>query len=292
MNDKKTNKILSIIVVCFLVAYFLVLEYEKERRVEKLIIKFQVDYKDYLDDEYANQQKLLGEIGVFDIFKQGQLFLLFDELKKNAYSNVEKDYLNELKTFDFNSKQNTERYSKEESEKYLELVLESNSLFESYEKSRELSDLYKIKENNNAMVEISSLNLLKNDRNIIDEYTNAKYNRNTDTKSCSEGNAWTYNKALSLELCKKSGLNGCGNPQYNITNNNPKSLKDNVVAYDYVSFLKDDYHYFEFGKIKYKAEQAKNVYTEVYTKEVAGNIIYKYNIVALKDKPVSSCSIG
>ncbi|MEG0569168.1 MAG: hypothetical protein RR543_02150, partial [Erysipelotrichales bacterium] len=144
---------------------------------------------------------------------------------------------------------------------------------------------------------------LENDKKAIDEFNMAVNNLETRSKTdkgCfrnQTNSKWKIDLEASSKLCNALGFSNCqrydnenGEQQFNgFSLNDPASFLKDTNYVEYVSFDSDDFR-LEYKEKFEKLSSKYNIFSEVYTHNVNGKDIYKYNIVAIDKSYIIGCS--
>lgn len=306
MNNNRRNKIVSLIfLILFMLFFFYVLERDKAKRIEKNILDFQTEYKEYINKDERLDMTFLEKISNSDFFKSTALAEHFEKVKSDAFKNFKNDYLKQIYNYNFLKNQNTVYYTIHNKESFQKLISESDELIARLEDNKNVTNLIKLKNNNKSLLVIVK-NELGNDRLIMDKFRDAQNNRfteNTISNDCFSEQInyiWKYDEEISKKMCTQLNLLDCNTiftkskenddkktTFYGYTRNNPRKVNSKRPYLDYVSFSDSDFR--DASSLKKLGANYK-IYPEVYYREVNGRKIYKYNVIALPVSYQLSCS--
>ena len=304
MENKKrllANKIvMGTFMLAFFIVFFLILDNERAKRIERNIVNFQKEYQQYIDS--GLDKKTLSMLAADNFFASNRLNEYYNNLKNKTFKRYEKEYLDELYSFNFLKMENTNNFMAENKLNYQHLVEQNNELISKLEIRSNVGYLTNLKENNERLIVIANKEL-GNDALVIQEFLRAQKNIGTQItllNDCFKEQKfvkWHYNREISQNYCEKLALGNClelynsdSETFISFTLNNPKKTSIKNLAYEYVSYHADDYRIHNLDL--YQKNSGNNrIYIEVYELEIFNRKIYKYNISVIDKGYQLSCKL-
>lgn len=307
MKNKRLNIkaiVVLLVAIIFIIAYSIILQEDKNARLENNILSFNTQYKDYIDDDYVDNKEELEKIIQENYKNNKDINDYYLQIQEKAFKKVEKDFLNQVYNLNLYKTMDVSNFNADDKKQFDDLITESSDLAKEIEDNYNLTKLNEMKSKLKQIKTIVQKEFHELD-GVVQEYTLATENKGTKNnidKDCfrkQNNSKWEFEPVITHNLCMALELDNCVNVTndpddkkvvpFGYTANDPKTInKKKHKHYEYVSYNDDSFlrHSINENVLVSKGEKK---YVEVYSTKVSSRKIYKYNIVVLDDIYRLSC---